>query len=92
MEFSIFLGLPGNKCCPQWNVKYRAGKEQYRARRKGFPNSLIKEEKNLISRVKEIYRSKTRVYCTGYHYCMNALPIRSKHSRELQIPEQCRDV
>lgn len=37
---------------------------------KGFSNSLTEEEKKLISRVKEIYRSKTRVYCTGCHYCM----------------------
>lgn len=36
----------------------------------GFPNSLTEEERNLISEVKEIYRSKTRVFCTGCHYCM----------------------
>ena len=36
----------------------------------GFPNSLTEQEKELISRVKEIYRSKTRVYCTDCHYCM----------------------
>lgn len=38
--------------------------------KKGLPNSLTEEEKKLISRVKEIYRAKTRVYCTGCHYCM----------------------
>lgn len=37
---------------------------------KGLPNSLTQDEKKLISKVKEIYRSKTRVYCTGCHYCM----------------------
>jgi uncharacterized protein len=37
---------------------------------RGFPNSLTEEEKNLISRVKEIYNSKTKVYCTGCRYCM----------------------
>jgi predicted aldo/keto reductase-like oxidoreductase len=37
---------------------------------KGFSSSLTEEEKYLISRVKEIYRSKTRVFCTGCHYCM----------------------
>lgn len=37
---------------------------------KGFSGSLTEEEKKLISTVKEIYRSKTRVYCTGCHYCM----------------------
>jgi len=37
---------------------------------KGLSNSLTEAEKKLISRVKEIYRLKTRVYCTGCHYCM----------------------
>jgi uncharacterized protein len=37
---------------------------------KGFPNSLTEEEKNLISRVKEIYRSKTRVHCAACQYRM----------------------
>ncbi len=36
----------------------------------GFPDSLTVEERKLISRVKEIYRSKTRVNCTGCRYCM----------------------
>ncbi len=36
----------------------------------GLPNSLAEEERKLISHVKEIYRSKTRVNCTGCQYCM----------------------
>jgi len=37
---------------------------------KGMPDSLTEKESKLISRVKDIYKSKTRVYCTGCHYCM----------------------
>ena len=37
---------------------------------KGFPDSLTEEERKLISKAREIYRSKTRVYCTGCRYCM----------------------
>jgi hypothetical protein len=37
----------------------------------GFLHSLSEEEKELISKVKGIYRSKTRVKCTGCQYCMS---------------------
>lgn len=39
----------------------------------GFHYSLTEKEKKLISKVKEIYRSKTRVNCTGCQYCMPCL-------------------
>lgn len=39
----------------------------------GFHYSLTEIEKKLISKVKEIYRSKTRVNCTGCQYCMPCL-------------------
>lgn len=32
---------------------------------------LSEEEKRLISRVREVYRSKTRVNCTGCQYCVS---------------------
>lgn len=45
-------------------------KENIKLAEKSLPNFLTEEDKKLISRVKEIYRSKTRVYLTGCHYCM----------------------
>lgn len=45
-------------------------KENIGLAEKGLPNSLTEQEKELISRVKEVYRLKTRVYCTGCQYCM----------------------
>lgn len=43
------------------NVKFASG---------GLPDSLTERERELISRVKKIYMSKTRVNCTGCRYCM----------------------
>lgn len=40
---------------------------------RGFPNSLTENEKKLIYKVRDIYRSKTRVNCTGCQYCMPCL-------------------
>jgi uncharacterized protein len=37
---------------------------------KGLPNSLTGDEKKLISTVKDLYKSKMRVNCTGCQYCM----------------------
>jgi predicted aldo/keto reductase-like oxidoreductase len=45
-------------------------KENIGLAEKGLPNSLTEQEKELISRAKEVYRLKTRVYCTGCQYCM----------------------
>ncbi len=36
----------------------------------GLPNSLSPEEKSLITEVKEIYKSRIKVNCTGCKYCI----------------------
>lgn len=60
-EISIVLSGMSDLAQVESNVKLAAD---------GFPNSLTEEERKLISKVKEIYRSKTRVNCTGCQYCM----------------------
>ena len=35
-----------------------------------FPNSLTKEELNLVEKVKQVYESKTKVDCTSCKYCI----------------------
>jgi predicted aldo/keto reductase-like oxidoreductase len=45
-------------------------KENLRIVEEGLPNTLSDEEKNLIREVKEIYRGRTKVNCTGCKYCM----------------------
>jgi len=60
-EISVVLSGMSDPAQVESNVKLAAA---------GFPHSLTEEEINLISKVKEIYRSKTRVNCTGCQYCM----------------------
>ncbi|HOQ66642.1 MAG TPA: aldo/keto reductase [Methanosarcina thermophila] len=60
-EISVVLSGMSDLAQIESNIKFAAD---------GFPNSLTEEEKKLISKVKEIYRSKTRVNCTGCRYCM----------------------
>lgn len=45
-------------------------KENLRIAEEGHPNSLSAKEKNLISEVGDIYKSRIRVNCTGCKYCM----------------------
>jgi len=45
-------------------------KENLKIAEEGHPGSLSAEEKNLIAEVKEIYRARTKVNCTGCRYCM----------------------
>ena len=45
-------------------------KENLRIAEEGYPNSLSAEEKSLIREVKEIYRARIKVNCTGCKYCM----------------------
>lgn len=45
-------------------------KENLRIAEQGKPNSLSAKEKNLISEVSEIYRSRIKVNCTGCKYCI----------------------
>lgn len=45
-------------------------KENLEIAEEGHPNSLLAEEKSLIAEVKEIYRARTKVNCTGCRYCM----------------------
>ncbi|AKB18284.1 MULTISPECIES: aldo/keto reductase [unclassified Methanosarcina] len=45
-------------------------KENLRIAEEGQPNSLSADEKSLIAEVKEIYRARTKVNCTGCRYCM----------------------
>ncbi|WP_440944763.1 aldo/keto reductase [Methanosarcina sp. T3] len=44
--------------------------ENLRIAKEGYPNSLLTEEKSLIREVREIYRSRIKVSCTGCKYCM----------------------
>ncbi|AKB32401.1 Aldo/keto reductase [Methanosarcina siciliae HI350] len=44
--------------------------ENLRITEKGYPDSLSAEEKNLIREVKEIYKARIKVNCTGCKYCM----------------------
>ncbi|MHC1755498.1 MAG: aldo/keto reductase [Methanosarcina sp.] len=60
-EISVVLSGMSDIKHVEDNVKFAA---------EGFPDSLTEKERELISRVKEIYRSKTRVNCTGCQYCM----------------------
>jgi len=45
-------------------------KENLRIADEGLPNSLSPEEKDLIAEVKEIYKSRIKVNCTGCKYCI----------------------
>jgi len=45
-------------------------KENLRIAEEGHPNSLSAEEKSLIREVKEIYKARIKVNCTGCKYCM----------------------
>lgn len=45
-------------------------KENLKIAEQGYPNSLSAEEKNLISEVDCIYRSRIKVNCTNCKYCM----------------------
>lgn len=60
-EISVVLSGMSDLMQVENNIKLAA---------EGFTHSLTEEEKKLISKVKEIYRSKTRVNCTGCQYCM----------------------
>lgn len=44
--------------------------ENVRVAAEGRPNSLTQEELSLITKVKETYKTKFRVNCTGCAYCM----------------------
>ncbi len=44
--------------------------ENLRIADEGHPNSLSPEEKSLISEVKEIYKTRIKVNCTGCKYCI----------------------
>ncbi len=45
-------------------------KENLKIADEGLPNSLSPEEKSLITEVKEIYKSRIKVNCTGCKYCI----------------------
>lgn len=45
-------------------------KENLRIAEEGRPNSLSTEERNLISEVGGIYKSRIKINCTGCKYCM----------------------
>lgn len=45
-------------------------KENLKISEEGHPNSLSAEEKSLITKVKEIYRARTKINCTSCKYCM----------------------
>ncbi|WP_440955835.1 aldo/keto reductase [Methanosarcina sp. Mfa9] len=45
-------------------------KENLRIVDEGLPNSLSPEEKDLIAEVKEIYKARIKVNCTGCKYCI----------------------
>ncbi|MFY1112163.1 MAG: aldo/keto reductase [Methanosarcinaceae archaeon] len=44
--------------------------ENLRIADEGLPNSLSPEEKSLIAEVKEIYKARIKVNCTGCKYCI----------------------
>ncbi|AKB25310.1 Aldo/keto reductase [Methanosarcina sp. MTP4] len=44
--------------------------ENLRIADEGLPNSLSPEEKDLIAEVKEIYKARIKVNCTGCKYCI----------------------
>ncbi len=45
-------------------------KENLKIAEEGHPNSLSAEEKSLIAEVKEIYKARIKVNCTGCKYCI----------------------
>lgn len=44
-------------------------KENLKIAEEGHPNTLSPKEKSLIKEVKEIYRARTKINCTGCKYC-----------------------
>lgn len=44
--------------------------ENLQTAKESLPNSLSKEELNLVDRVKQIYREKMKIPCTNCGYCM----------------------